>query len=81
VALLQSKAAAFLKSYRDQGAGEIPYGPPERLLRSLSLAAETDIPASELQLWPEQLAVHRGREASFGTSCLPRKICRNSSWL
>src|SRR5580693_5246304 len=38
VALIQSKAAAFLKSYRDQGAGDIPYGPPERLRRSLNLA-------------------------------------------
>src|SRR5215831_11421374 len=37
-ALIQSKAAAFLKSYRDQGAGDIPYGPPERLHRSISLA-------------------------------------------
>ncbi len=57
VALLQSKAAAFLKSYRDQGAGDIPYGPPERLPRSLSLAAGTDIPASEFELWLEQLAL------------------------
>jgi 4-hydroxyacetophenone monooxygenase len=57
VALLQSKAAAFLKSYRDQGAGDIPYGPPERLPRSLSLAAGTDIAASELELWLEQLAL------------------------
>ena len=57
VALIQSKAAAFLKSYRDQGAGEIPYGPPERLPRSLSLAAGTDIPASEFELWLEQLAL------------------------
>ena len=57
VALIQSKAAAFLKSYRDQGAGDIPYGPPERLHRSLSLAAGTDIPASEFELWLEQLAL------------------------
>jgi 4-hydroxyacetophenone monooxygenase len=57
VALIQSKAAAFLKSYRDQGAGEISYGPPERLQRSLSLAAGTDIPASEFDLWLEQLAL------------------------
>ena len=57
VALIQSKAAAFLKSYRDQGAGDISYGPPERLHRSLSLAAGTDIPASEFDLWLEQLAL------------------------
>jgi cation diffusion facilitator CzcD-associated flavoprotein CzcO len=57
VALIQAKAAAFLKSYRDQGAGAIPYGPPERLPRSLNLAAGTDLPASEFQLWLEQLAL------------------------
>jgi 4-hydroxyacetophenone monooxygenase len=57
VALIQSKAAAFLKSYRDQGAGDIPYGPPERLPRSLNLAAGTDLPASEFELWLEQLAL------------------------
>src|SRR5208337_3177067 len=57
VALIQSKAAAFLKSYRDQGAGDIPYGPPERLPRSLNLAAGIDLPASELRLWLEQLAL------------------------
>ena len=57
VALLQAKAAAFLKAYRDRGAGEINYGPAERLPRSLSLAAGADIPASELHLWLEQLAL------------------------
>jgi 4-hydroxyacetophenone monooxygenase len=57
VALIQSKAAAFLKSYRDQGAGDIPYGPPERLPRSLNLAAGIDLAASEFELWLEQLAL------------------------
>src|SRR5712691_3598621 len=56
-ALVQSKAAAFLKSYREQGAPDIPCGPPERLRRSLSLVAGTDIPASELEMWLEQLAL------------------------
>src|SRR6266446_4262499 len=57
LAMIQSKAAAFLKSYRDQGAPDIPCGPPERLPRSLSLVAGTDIPASELEMWLEQLAL------------------------
>jgi 4-hydroxyacetophenone monooxygenase len=57
VALIQAKAAAFLKSYRDQGAGDIPYGPPERLPRSLNLAAGIDLAASEFELWLEQLAL------------------------
>jgi 4-hydroxyacetophenone monooxygenase len=57
VAMIQSKAAAFLKSYRDQGAPKIPCGSSERLSRSLSLAAGADIPASELEMWIEQLAL------------------------
>src|SRR5215469_15349336 len=55
--MIQSKAAAFLKSYRDQGAPEIPCGLPERLPRSLNLVAGTDIPAPELEMWLEQLAL------------------------
>jgi 4-hydroxyacetophenone monooxygenase len=57
LAMIRSKAAAFLKSYRDQGAPDIPCGPPERLARSLSLVAGADIPASELEMWLEQLAL------------------------
>lgn len=57
VALLQAKAAEFLKAYRDQGAGDIVVGPEERLHRSLSLSAGMDIPTDELELWLEQLAL------------------------
>ena len=57
LAMIQSKAAAFLKSYRDRGAPDIPCGPPERLRDSLSLVAGADIPASELEMWLEQLAL------------------------
>ena len=57
LAMIQSKAAAFLKAYRDQGAPDIPCGSPERLPRSLNLAAGSDIPASELEMWVEQLAL------------------------
>lgn len=57
VALLQSKAAEFLKSYRDHGAGELSVGPADRLHRSLNLAAGLEIPDSELELWLEQLAL------------------------
>src|SRR4051812_48978124 len=38
VALLQRKAAEFLKAYRDAGAGDIAIGPEERLPISLGLA-------------------------------------------
>jgi 4-hydroxyacetophenone monooxygenase len=57
VALIQSKAAEFLKSYRDHGAGDISVGPKTRLQRSLSLAAGVDIPDSEIDMWLEQLAL------------------------
>ena len=57
VALVQRKAAAFLKSYRDSGAGPIGPGPAERLPRSLALAAGEVIPADELPMWIEETAI------------------------
>jgi 4-hydroxyacetophenone monooxygenase len=57
VALLRRKAAAFLKTYRDQGAGDIDLGAPERLHRSLSLTAGVDLPEEERELWLEQTAL------------------------
>ena len=54
--LLQSKAADFLKSYRDSGADDIPIGPVDRLPTSLSLACGEEIPAADIELWIEQLA-------------------------
>ncbi len=57
VAMIRSKAAAFLRGYRDAGAGDIPPGPPERLRASLGLAAGTEVPAAELGMWTEQLAL------------------------
>jgi 4-hydroxyacetophenone monooxygenase len=53
-ALLRLKAAAFLKGYRDQGAGEIDLGPPERLFRSFALAAGEEVPVEERDMWLEQ---------------------------
>jgi 4-hydroxyacetophenone monooxygenase len=55
--LVQSKAAEFLKSYRDRGADDISVGPATRLPRSLSLTAGSDIPGSEIDMWLEQLAL------------------------
>jgi 4-hydroxyacetophenone monooxygenase len=54
---IRSKAADFLKSYRDRGAGDLPVGQVERLPRSLSLAAGADIPGSELEFRFEELAL------------------------
>ena len=58
VAMLRAKAAAFLKAYRDSGAGEIGMGPPERLFRSLSLTAGTQLPEAEREIWLEQSALN-----------------------
>jgi len=57
VALLRRKAAAFLKAYRDRGAGDLELGSPERLYRSLSLTAGVDLPEDERDLWIEQTAL------------------------
>lgn len=57
VALIQRKAADFLKAYRDAGAGPIGPGPADRLPRSLHLAAGDPIPADELGMWVEETAI------------------------
>ena len=58
VTLLRAKAAQFLKSYRDSGAGPIDPGPLERLPRSLALAAGmAELPEDDVELWLEELAL------------------------
>lgn len=57
VALVQRKAADFLKSYRDAGAGPIDPGPMARLPLSLALAAGDPIPEDELGMWIEETAL------------------------
>jgi 4-hydroxyacetophenone monooxygenase len=57
VRLLQAKAAAFLKAYRDAGAGEIDLGPEERLSESLPLTAGEEVPAAEWDMWVETTAL------------------------
>jgi 4-hydroxyacetophenone monooxygenase len=54
---IRRKAAAFLRAHRDAGARELPIGPPDRLLRSLSLTAGVEIDPRELELWLEELAL------------------------
>lgn len=68
IAMIRSKAADFLKAHRDAGAPEIAFGPLSRLRESLSLTAGTEVPAAELEMWQEQLAVDpyaRGLEWSI----------------
>ncbi len=57
--LLKAKGAAFLKQYRDSGAGEIDIGPQARLRQSLSLTAGHEIPENELHIWQEEAAFDR----------------------
>lgn len=48
---------AFLKAYRDQGAGEIGIGPPERLRKSMELVVGEPIPDLEAGMWTEETAL------------------------
>jgi len=54
---IRSKAAAFLREYRDAGAGDIPPGPADRLRTSLGLAVGREVPSAEMGMWTEQLAL------------------------
>ncbi len=56
VAYLRARAAAFLKSYRDAGAGDWPLS-AERHHRSMELAVGGTIPGEDLELWTEQMAL------------------------
>ena len=56
VGLLQAKAAAFLKSYRDQGAPEV-WIAQDRLQRSVGLVAGEDIPDRHMPMWVEEMAL------------------------
>ena len=49
VALLRRKGAAFLKAYRDSGAGPIGVGPEERLATSLALMLGRTLEGEELR--------------------------------
>jgi len=57
VALLRRKGAAFLKSYRDDGAGPISIGPSERLPASLSLMLGRTLRGEELHHYIEETAI------------------------
>jgi 4-hydroxyacetophenone monooxygenase len=59
IALLQSKAANYLRSYRDGGADEPKLGSRDHILRSLSLTAGYDIPDAERNIWIELAAFDR----------------------
>jgi 4-hydroxyacetophenone monooxygenase len=54
---LRAKAAAFLKSYRDAGAGDLDARPESLLLRSLALSSGVDIPPQDREIWLEEAAL------------------------
>ncbi|MBN8831708.1 MAG: NAD(P)-binding domain-containing protein, partial [Sphingomonadales bacterium] len=56
IAKVRRKAADFLKSYRDSGAGEIGYGPPERLPESFALIIGHPVEEEALDLMIEEAA-------------------------
>jgi len=66
-ALIRRKAAEFLKSYRDRGAGKLGIGPMDRLPKSMTLTMGKEIEPESFDLWLEELALNpwaRGLEWS-----------------
>jgi len=66
-ALVRRKAAEFLKSYRDNGAGALGIGPADRLSQSVALTMGSDPEPGSIELWLEELALNpwaRGLEWS-----------------
>jgi len=56
-ALIRQKAAAFLKKYRDSGAGAVDLGPADRLPESLSLICGRTLSDVERGFYLEELAL------------------------
>lgn len=79
VEMVRAKAADFLKKYRDDGAGEIPIGPADRLRRSMELVAGVTIPDCELDLWLEELAIDPWARALEWTDKTPPPAAANFS--
>ena len=57
IATLRRKAAEFLKTYRDAGAGPIGFGPRERLPESLALVVGEAVKEEALDLMIEETAL------------------------
>jgi 4-hydroxyacetophenone monooxygenase len=74
---LKTKAATFLKQYRDSGAGEIDLGPEERLRQSLSLTAGHEIPERELHIWQQEAAFDRWARGVHWANDVPPESRKN----
>ena len=75
--VLRAKGAAFLKNYRDSGAGPLDFGPQKRMRQSLSLTAGHDIPQDELHIWQEEAALDRWARGVHWTDGSPPKAAEN----
>ena len=75
--LLKAKGAAFLKHYRDSGAGKMDIGPADRLRQSLSLTAGHEIPEAELHIWQEEAAFDRWARGVHWRGGTPPKNVEN----
>jgi 4-hydroxyacetophenone monooxygenase len=54
---IRAKGAAFLRAYRDAGAGELSIGPAERISQSMGLTAGVEVASSDLEMWMEELGL------------------------
>jgi 4-hydroxyacetophenone monooxygenase len=70
---IKAKAAAFLKKYRDSGAGPLDLGSEERLRTSLALAGNQEIPDGEMHIWREETALDRWARGVNWTGGKPPK--------
>ena len=57
-ALVRRKTAAFLKAYRDSGAGALDIGPMDRLPASMALTMGNEPERESMDLWLEELALN-----------------------
>lgn len=57
VAMVRRKAVEFMKSYRDRGAPPIEIGSPERLRDSIPLMYGVPLPAEDMEMYREELAL------------------------
>jgi len=75
VELIRTRLADFLKSHRDRGAGEISFGPPERLPISLSLTCGEPVLADEVEMWMETLALDPwARAVDWSVGAPPKRL-------
>jgi 4-hydroxyacetophenone monooxygenase len=80
IALLRERAAAFLKSYRDAGAGPLTIGPAGRLPRSLALAGGVpQLPDEDVELWIEELGLDPWARGLTWEQRPPERLARFSA--